>query len=100
MTTELGRSPQTDSPSTILKRKIGRWIQGNMDRKSLSLLSSNFKAYIMPLLNEGDPDDYHVIWEFQKLFHAKRLEIMAAESRGARNRKGSSLDSNQLLAKS
>jgi len=58
-----------------------------MDRKSLSLLSSNFNAYIMPLLNKGDPEDYHVIWEFQKLFHAKRLEIMAAESRSARDRR-------------
>jgi len=52
-----------------------------MDRKSLSLLSNNFNAYIVPLLNEGDPEDYRVIWEFQKLFHAKRLEIMAAESK-------------------
>jgi hypothetical protein len=63
-----------------------------MDRKSLSLLSSNFHAYIMPLLDEGDPADYHVIWEFQKLFHAKRLEVMAAESRGAKDWKGSSRD--------
>jgi len=57
-----------------------------MDRKSLSILNSNFKSYIMPLLNEGDPEDYHVIWEFQKLFHAKRLEIMAAESRRVKDR--------------
>jgi len=56
-----------------------------MDRKSLSLLSSNFRAYIMPLLNEGDPEDYHVIWEFQKLFHAKRLEIMVAESKSVKD---------------
>jgi len=61
-----------------------------MDRKSLRLLSSNFNAYIMPLLNEGDPEDYHVIWEFQKLFHEKRLEVMAAESRGAKDREESS----------
>jgi len=63
-----------------------------MDRKSLSLLSSNFNAYILPLLNEGDPGDYHVIWEFQKLFHAKRLEIVAAESRSAKDRRESSQD--------
>jgi len=56
-----------------------------MDRKSLSLLNSNFNAYIMPLLNEGNPDDYHVIWEFQKLFHAKRLEIIASESRSTKD---------------
>jgi hypothetical protein len=61
-----------------------------MDRKSLSLLSSNFNAYIVPLLNEGDPEDYHVIWEFQKLFHAKRLEIMASESGSVKDWRGSS----------
>jgi len=71
-----------------------------MDRKSLSLLSSNFNAYIIPLLNKGDPEDYHVIWEFQKLFHAKRLEIMAAESRSVKNRGGSSPDSSRTLAES
>ena len=69
-----------------------------MDRKSLSLLSSNFNAYIIPLLNEGDPEDYHVIWEFQKLFHAKRLEIMAIESRSVKNRKVQSQDSSDTLA--
>jgi hypothetical protein len=63
-----------------------------MDRKSLSLLNSNFKAYIAPLLNEGDPEDYHVIWEFQKLFHAKRLEIMASESGSVKDWRGSSHD--------
>jgi len=63
-----------------------------MDRKSLSLLSSNFNAYIIPLLNEGDPQDYHVIWEFQKLFHAKRLEIMASESSSVKDWRRSSQD--------
>jgi hypothetical protein len=63
-----------------------------MDRKSLSLLSSNFNAYIVPLLNQSDPEDYHVIWEFQKLFHAKRLEIVAAESRSVKDWKESSQD--------
>ena len=51
-----------------------------MDRKSLSLLNENFKEYIMPMLNANDPQDYHVIWEFQKLFHSKRIEILAKES--------------------
>ena len=69
-----------------------------MDRKSLSLLSSNFRAYIMPFLNEGDPEDYHLIWEFQKLFHAKRLEIMADESRTMKDRGVPSEDSRQVLA--
>jgi hypothetical protein len=51
-----------------------------MDRKSLSLLNENFKAFIMPLLDENDPEDYHLIWEFQKLFHSKRLQVLKAES--------------------
>jgi len=51
-----------------------------MDRKSLSLLNENFKEYIMPMLNTKDPQEYHVIWEFQKLFHSKRLEILSKES--------------------
>ena len=63
-----------------------------MDRKSLSLLTSNFHAYIMPLLNESDPEDYHVIWEFQKLFHAKRLEIMGVRSSSVKNRTESPQD--------
>jgi hypothetical protein len=53
-----------------------------MDRKSLSQLNDNFKEFIVPLLNEKDPEDYHLIWEFQKLFHSKRVEILSAESGG------------------
>lgn len=52
-----------------------------MDRKGLSVLNENFNDFILPLLNKDDPADYHVIWEFQKLFHAKRLQILA-ESQG------------------
>jgi len=51
-----------------------------MDRKSLNLLNENFKDYIMPMLNGSDPQGYHVIWEFQKLFHSRRLEILSKES--------------------
>jgi hypothetical protein len=55
-----------------------------MDRKNLSLLSQNFKTFIMPLLNESDPEEYRLIREFQKLFHSKRVEILTAEWRGVR----------------
>jgi hypothetical protein len=51
-----------------------------MDRKSLSLLNENFKSFIMPLLDENNPEEYHLIWEFQKLFHSKRLQVLSAES--------------------
>ena len=56
-----------------------------MDRKSLNALGENFKNFIMPLLNEKEPEDYHLIWEFQKFFHTKRLQIVTSESVGARN---------------
>jgi hypothetical protein len=55
-----------------------------LDRKSLNLLNDNFKAFITPLLNEDDPEDYHIIWEFQKYFHSKRLKVLTAEAAGMR----------------
>ena len=55
-----------------------------MDRKTLNLLNDHFKAFILPLLNEDIPEDYQLIWEFQKLFHSKRLQVMTSESRGVR----------------
>ena len=55
-----------------------------MDRKSLNALGDNFKAFIMPLLNENESEDYHLIWEFQKFFHSKRLQILTAESVGSK----------------
>lgn len=55
-----------------------------MDRKGLTALNENFKAFIMPLLNEKDPEDYHLVWEFQKFFHSKRLQVLTAESKGSR----------------
>ena len=55
-----------------------------MDRKGLNALGDNFKSFIMPLLNQDEPEDYHLIWEFQKYFHSKRLQILTAESAGMR----------------
>ena len=62
-----------------------------MDRKSLNALNENFKAFIVPLLNENDPEDYHMIWEFQKFFHLKRLKVLTSESQGVRKWKESLL---------
>ena len=50
-----------------------------MDRRTLVTLNDNFKAFIAPLLNQDDTEDYHLIWEFQKYFHNKRLEVLTAE---------------------
>jgi hypothetical protein len=60
----------------------GPWVK--LDRKSLSALNENFKSFIVPLLNESNPEDYHLIWEFQKFFHSKRLQVLTAESEGTR----------------
>ena len=55
-----------------------------MDRRSLNTLGDNFNAFIIPLLDEEESEDYHLIWEFQKFFHSKRLQVMTAESEGAK----------------
>jgi hypothetical protein len=62
-----------------------------MDRKNLNTLINNFKAFIVPLLNEDDPEDYHMIWEFQKFFHSKRLKVLTSESESAKKWKESLL---------
>jgi hypothetical protein len=62
-----------------------------MDRKNLNTLVNNFKAFIVPLLNEDDPEDYHMIWEFQKFFHSKRLKVLTSESESAKKWKESLL---------
>ena len=75
-----------DLSSTILKQNgaVDRGPRHMMDRKGLAALNDNFKAFIMPLLNEDDPEDYHLIWEFHKLFHEKRLRVLASESEGTK----------------
>lgn len=51
-----------------------------LDRKSLGALEENFKAFVLPLLDQNNPEDYHFIWEWQKFFHAKKLRVLTAES--------------------
>ena len=55
-----------------------------MNRTQLNQLEANFKAFVFPLLNGDDPEDYHFLWEFQKFFHAKKLEVLTAESQGVK----------------
>jgi hypothetical protein len=62
-----------------------------MDRKNLNTLINHFNAFIVPLLNQEDPEDYHMIWEFQKFFHAKRLKVLTSESETAKKWKESLL---------
>jgi hypothetical protein len=55
-----------------------------MNRTQLTQLEDNFKAFVAPLLDGNDPQDYHFIWEFQKFFHGKKLEVLTAESQGVK----------------
>lgn len=42
-------------------------------------MQENFKAFIEPFLNENDAQDYHLVWEWQKFLHAKKLQVLTAE---------------------
>jgi hypothetical protein len=53
-----------------------------MNRRQLSGLEDNFKAFIEPLLDGNDPEDYHFMWEWQKFFHSKKLRVLTAEKEG------------------
>lgn len=50
-----------------------------MNREKLGQMQENFKAFIEPFLNEGDSEDYHFVWEWQKFLHAKKLRLLTAE---------------------
>ena len=50
-----------------------------MNREKLTQLEENFRTYIVPLLNENDNEDYHFVWEFQRFFHTKKLQVLTAE---------------------
>ena len=58
-----------------------------MNRDELAKLEDHFRAFIMPLLREDDPEDYRFIWEFQKLAHAKKLRVLTAEHEFAKRLK-------------
>jgi len=55
-----------------------------MNREKLGMLEENFHTFIAPLLNENDSEDYHFIWEFQKFFHTKKLQVLTAEKQGVK----------------
>jgi len=50
-----------------------------LNREKLSQMQENFKAFIEPFLNENDAQDYHLVWEWQKFLHAKKLQVLTAE---------------------
>jgi hypothetical protein len=55
-----------------------------MNREKLDQLEANFNAFVAPLLNGDDPEDYHFLWEFQKFHHSKKLQVMTAQREEAK----------------
>ncbi len=53
-----------------------------MNRETLKQLEEHFTAFIAPFLNEDDPEDLHMAWEFKKFLHSKRLKMLTSEKEG------------------
>jgi hypothetical protein len=62
-----------------------------MNREKLDQLGTNFATYIAPLLDDNVNEDYHFLWEFQKFFHAKKLQVMTAKQEEVKKWKASLL---------
>ena len=48
-------------------------------RETIRQLEEHFSAFISPLLDEDDPEDVNIAWEFKKFLHSKRLKVFTAE---------------------
>lgn len=55
-----------------------------MDRRTLTQLGEHFRAFIAPLLDENNPEDVTLSWEFQKFFHTKKMRLLTAERESSR----------------
>lgn len=51
-----------------------------MNRDTLRQLEENFDAFVGPLLNDDDPEDVALAWEFRKFIHSKKLKILTVEN--------------------
>ena len=38
-----------------------------------------FDGSVAPLLDQNDPEDVNLSWEFRKFLHSKRLKVLTAE---------------------
>ncbi len=52
------------------------------DRETFKQLEDRFNAFIVPLLNEDNPEDLSISWEFKKFLHQKKLKLLTAENEG------------------
>ena len=53
-----------------------------MGRETIKQLDEHFKAFVAPLLNENDPEDVNLAFEFEKFLHSKKLKMLTAEKEG------------------
>lgn len=51
-------------------------------RETFNQLEDHFNTFIAPLLNEDDPEDLSISWEFRKFLHLKKLRLVTAENEG------------------
>jgi hypothetical protein len=64
-----------------------------MNKVKLAKLEENFQAFILPLLDQDGNEDYGFVWEFEKFFHSKKLQVLTAEKEALKQWK------EQLLSK-
>lgn len=55
-----------------------------INREELNKLEEHFDAFIAPFLNEDDPEDVNIAWEFKKFLHSKKIKMLTAEREGLR----------------
>jgi hypothetical protein len=51
-----------------------------LSREAIKQLEENFAAFIAPFLDENNPADVHIDWEFRVFLHEKMLKVMTAEN--------------------
>ncbi len=49
-------------------------------KETFMALEDHFNAFIAPLLNEDDPEDLSISWEFKKFLHQKKLKLVTAQN--------------------
>lgn len=50
------------------------------EKENLAKLEEHFDFFIVPLLNQNDPADLSISWEFKKFLHLKKLKLVTAEN--------------------
>ena len=54
------------------------------NREKIKQIEFSFDAFIGPFLDEEDPEDFNLSWEFKKFVHSKKLKVLTAEREGVK----------------